>query len=188
MRRPRVRRVPLEAGIDESGRVGAVVAGHDEIDGGEVAEGGVGAVEELGGDDARPEGVEGGDGENFGLLVRFEVEVVEGELEGGVSGRLRRTQEGLPWLSSKTSRGHLRGLSLPARGASRQRCHSRPGYTGVPGGYDCGLFADEKEPKSNESNVELTQNTIQVHRERIPNIQLLQIVRSTDPPRRIVPA
>lgn len=82
MRRPRVRRVPLQARLDERRRERAVVPVHHHVDRRERAECRCLVRQHLARDDAVPERIEVRGGEDGVARVRRKVEVVERELGG----------------------------------------------------------------------------------------------------------
>ena len=82
VRRPSIRQVPLETGLDKGSGEGSVVPVHNQVDGGEGAKCLALAVQDIRGDDSDPEGVEGSDRVEVVAGIRSQVVVVEREFVG----------------------------------------------------------------------------------------------------------
>ena len=82
MRRPSIRQVPLETGLDKGGGEGSVVPVHNQVDGGKGTECLALVVQDIRGDDSDPEGVEGSDRVEVVAGIRSQVVIVEGEFVG----------------------------------------------------------------------------------------------------------
>jgi hypothetical protein len=82
VRRPSIRQIPLETGLDKGSRESSVVSVHDQVYGGECTEGLALVVQDGWGDYSDPEGIEGGGRVEVVTSVGGQVVVVEGEFVG----------------------------------------------------------------------------------------------------------